>query len=73
MGTWVLSTVLCGASSGKKATDILKSELREFVVKAELKRDCSRIEKFTKKFLLPEGSTNVQVSMEDLVPPDLPF
>ena len=51
--------MLCGVSGGKKATDILKSQLREFVVKAELKRDYYSIEKFTKKFLLPEGSTNV--------------
>ena len=51
----------------------LKSELRECVVKAELKRDCYSIEKFTKKLLLTEGSRNVQVSMKDFVPPDLPF
>ena len=50
MGTSVLSIVLCGASSGKRHPDILKSELPEFVVKAELKRDCYSIEKFMKKF-----------------------
>ena len=50
MGTSVLSMVLCGASSGKKASDILESELPEFVVKAELKQDCYSMEKFMKKF-----------------------